>query len=244
MTTPAILTKREDSLLLLSFGDAGHANAMNLEALVAMRDALDEASADEAIRGVVLTSLSEAGFSAGMNTSLFEDTTPAAAYRTISTLGETIDAVKRCAVPVACSMSRYVIGGALELAAACDYRVASTGTFFQMPEVLIGIPSVLEAANLWRVMGQTLATEMLLTGDKYDVPTLQEHRFLNAVADTPQHADELAVAFLNRTLQSSRQVLAQQKRLHVQWRNLLEAQAIADSKKEFALAFAFRDGVS
>lgn len=244
MTTPAILTKREDSLLLLSFGDAGHANAMNLEALVAMRDALDEASADEAIRGVVLTSLSEAGFSAGMNTSLFEDTTPAAAYRTISTLGETIDAVKRCAVPVACSMSRYVIGGALELAAACDYRVASTGTFFQMPEVMIGIPSVLEAANLWRVMGQTLATEMLLTGDKYDVPTLQEHRFLNAVADTPQQADELAVAFLNRTLQSSRQVLAQQKRLHVQWRNLLEAQAIADSKKEFALAFAFRDGVS
>lgn len=244
MSTPAIMTKREDSLLFLSFGDAGHANAMNLEALVAMRDALDEASADEATRGVVLTSLSDAGFSAGMNTSLFEGTTPESAYQTISTLGETIEAVKRCAVPVACSMSRYVIGGALELAAACDYRVASTGTFFQMPEVLIGIPSVLEAANLWRVMGQTLATEMLLTGDKYDVPTVQEHRFLNAVADTPQQADELAIAFLNRTLQSSRRVLAQQKRLHVQWRNLLEAQAIADSKKEFALAFAFRDGVS
>ncbi|QHC02379.1 enoyl-CoA hydratase/isomerase family protein [Epidermidibacterium keratini] len=238
------MTRREDSLLYLSFGDAGHANAMNLESLVAMREALDDASSDDSVRGVLLTSLSKAGFSAGMNTALFDNATPQSAYQTISTLGETIDAVKRCAVPVACSMSRYVIGGALELAAACDYRVAAAGTFFQMPEVLIGIPSVLEAANLWRVMGQTLATEMLLTGEKYDVPTVQEHRFLNAVAETAQAADELAVTFLNRTLQSSREVLAQQKRLHVQWRNLPEAQAILDSKKEFALAFAFRDAVS
>ena len=236
-----IIREQRADVVLLSFNDARHANAMNLDGLRAMTEAVYAAGRDESVRGIVLTSLNGAGFSAGMNTTLFESPTPAEAYETISTLGDLIHSVKVCGVPVAVSIKGYLIGGALEIAAAADFRIATADAFFQMPEVLIDIPSVLESVNLYRLIGWTLATEMLLTGDRYDAATMSEHRFLNAVAGSGDEADELALGYLAKTSACTRRVIAQQKHLLNQWRNLAEQDAILDSKKEFALAIAYRD---
>ncbi|MDN5875724.1 MAG: hypothetical protein L0H69_03505 [Brevibacterium sp.] len=65
--------------------------------------------------------------------------------------------------------------------------------------------------------------------------------FLNAVVDDAA-AEDRALGYLYDTMRAPRAVIAQQKRLHRTWKNSFEREALADSKKEFALAFARKHG--
>ena len=62
-------------------------------------------------------------------------------------------AIRECPVPVIARMEGYTLGGGLEVAAACDFRIAADSAAFGMPEVNVGVPSVVEAALLPRLVG-------------------------------------------------------------------------------------------
>lgn len=232
-----IETSTEGGILTLRITHAARANSLTMDMLDAIIDALGSVAGDEAVRGVLLCADPAAGFSAGMSTDLFETEDPSRAYEVISRLGAVCQAVKDCPVPVAAAMRRYVVGGALEIAAACEFRVCAPETFFQMPEVRIDIPSVLETVNLHRVMGWTLATEIVLTGERYGAELMLQRGYLNRIAEDPEAACR---ELLSQVALSSRHVIAQQKRLHNRWRNLHEREAIDDTRNEFALAFTRR----
>jgi enoyl-CoA hydratase len=245
---------RTDDVLTVTIDNRDQANALTEEMLGQLIDAFTEADADEGLRAVLLTSAGERGFSAGMDTAQFAHTSASRAYETISRLGEVCEAIKDCALPVAVAIDGYCIGGAAEIAAAADFRIASSDAWFSMPEVRIGIPSVLESANLHRLMGWTKANEFILTGNRFTADDMLTCGFLNdivAEAALPKGStaesgggqvrnavEERALALLHDTMQASRAVIAQQKRLLRTWKNSFEAEAITDSKKEFALAFA------
>src|SRR2546428_1049115 len=78
------------------------------------------------------------------------------------------DALRRLPVPVVAQLHGAVIGAGLELAASCDLRIAAEGTRFAMPEVRLGIPSVVEAALLPRLIGSGRAAWLVLTGEAID----------------------------------------------------------------------------
>ncbi len=105
-----------------------------------------------------------------------------------------------------------------------------------MPEVRIGIPSVLESVNLHRLTGWTRATEMIVTGNRYTAEQMECCGFLNTAVDDAV-VDEVAVGLLRDTMESDQAVIAQQKRLFHTSKNSFETEAIADSRREFALAF-------
>ncbi|WP_153502588.1 enoyl-CoA hydratase/isomerase family protein [Cumulibacter manganitolerans] len=233
----SIQTETDGAVRIITLDNARRANSLTWQMLDELVDALEQAGADEGVRGVLLRASHDAGFSAGMDTSLFETDDPNRAYDIITRLGDVCQAVKDCPVPVAVAMRRYVVGGALEIAAAAEFRVAAPGTFFQMPEVRIDIPSVLETVNLHRLMGWTLATELVLTADKYDAELMLQRGYLNRIEEDPEAA---CTALLASTAESSRHVIAQQKRLNNRWRNLHEREAIDDTRNEFALAFTRR----
>lgn len=73
-------------------------------------------------------------------------------------LGEVCEAIKNCDLPVAVAIDGFCIDGASEIAAAADFRIGSSDSWYSMPEVRIGIPSVLESVNLHRLMGWTKPT--------------------------------------------------------------------------------------
>src|SRR3954467_4039341 len=77
-------------------------------------------------------------------------------------------AIRALPVPVVARLHGAVIGAGLEIAAACDLRIAAEGTRFAMPEVRLGIPSVVEAALLPRLMGSGRAAWLVLTGEAID----------------------------------------------------------------------------
>ena len=75
-------------------------------------------------------------------------------------------------VPVIARIQGYAFGGGLELAAACDVRIAADAAVFGMPEVKLGIPSVIEAALLPTLVGWGRAREMMYLGENFTAAKL------------------------------------------------------------------------
>lgn len=234
-------TRSDDGILTITIDNTTSANALQAGMLDSLVDAFDAASRNVELRGVLLTSAGSRGFSAGMDTAQFDHSNPQRAFETITQLGRVCEAIKDCDLPVAVAIRGYCIGGAAEIAAAADFRVGGSGSWYSMPEVRIGIPSVLESVNLHRLMGWTKATELILTANRFSAENMDKCGFLNAVVDDSTVEDR-ALDYLYATMKASREVIAQQKRLHRTWKNSFEREALADSKKEFALAFARKNG--
>ena len=74
-------------------------------------------------------------------------------------------------MPVIARVNGYALGAGLEVAAACDLRIASSNAVFGMPEVKVGIPSVVEAALLPGLIGWSRTRELLLWGENIDAQT-------------------------------------------------------------------------
>jgi enoyl-CoA hydratase len=232
-----ITQDRSDGILTVMIDNEARANSLTAPMLNDLAKTLESASADETLRAVLLTSAGSRGFSAGMDTSQFDHESPTHALETITSLGRVCEAAKDCDIPVAAAIRGYCIGGALEITAAADFRVGGEKSWYSMPEVRIGIPSVLDSANLYRLMGWTKATELILTANRFSASDMAAYGFLNTVVADDQVHDR-TLAYLSDTVKSDRSVIAQQKRLFRTWKNTFEREAVEDSKKEFALAFA------
>jgi enoyl-CoA hydratase len=86
----------------------------------------------------------------------------------VQRIHEVCAAIRKLPLLVLARLHGAVIGAGLEIAAACDLRIAAEGTRFAMPEVRLGIPSVVEAALLPRLMGSGRAAWLVLTGEAID----------------------------------------------------------------------------
>ena len=125
------------------------------------------------------------------------DLTPELARGSSGNLEAMLEVVRRVPIPTLCAVNGYCLGGAMELAMVCDVRVASENAVFGMPEIKVGIPSVLDAALLQQHVGLSKAKEMLLTGDLYGTAEMDRHGFLNKVVE-PDRLDEEAALMLDR----------------------------------------------
>ena len=122
-------------------------NALSLSLLGELIDILNRLRDDDDIRCVVLSGAGRA-FSAGADLADLRRLERSSAERFIRCLHDACQAVRDCPVPVIARIDGPCLGGALELAASCDMRAASGRSTFAMPEVRLGIPSVIEAALL------------------------------------------------------------------------------------------------
>lgn len=107
-------------------------------------------------------------FSAGANVKVMAGLDPEGARGFITSLHEAIDSVRNLPVPVIAVLEGRCYGAAMELAAACDMRIAEAEMIAGMPEVRVGIPSVIEACLLPRLIGWGKTSELLLTGRDLD----------------------------------------------------------------------------
>jgi enoyl-CoA hydratase len=128
-----------------------------------------------------------------------------------------------------------VIGAGLEIAAACDLRIAEEATKFSMPEVRLGIPSVVEAALLPRLMGHGRAAWLVLTGAAIEARRAYEWGLVEEIG-----GDAELEALLARLVAADRDALMVQKRLLQLWEDAPLAQSIAASIKAFGDAVASR----
>lgn len=140
-------------------------NALNGQVRCALLGALDAARRDDAVRAVVLTGAGEKAFVAGADIAEFEGRTPVDQWRVMK--GPSIyDAVERLPKPVIAAVNGFCLGGGMELALACDIRIASATAKFGQPEVNLGIiPGGGGTQRLPRIVGVGAALRLILTGE-------------------------------------------------------------------------------
>jgi enoyl-CoA hydratase len=211
-------------------------NALDTEHINAIAEKAGELGGDDSVRVVVLRSEGERVFSAGADIGDLSAQTRDTAYGFIDNLRRAIQAVADIPVPVICRIQGACIGGAMEMAAACDLRIASEQASFCMPEVRVGIPSVIQAVLLPRLMGKGRADWLVLSGDVIDGKTAYEWGFVEKLVGADQLDAEVEKACAS-ILHAAPGAVRTQKRLNRSWNDLSVDQAIAESMDVFAASY-------
>ncbi len=188
-------------------------NALSLVLLGELSDAMNALAGHDDLRCVVLCGAGRA-FSAGADLTDLRRLEPSHAERFIRGLHGACQAVRDCPVPVIAKIDGPCLGGALELAASCDMRAASHRSTFAMPEVRLGIPSVIEAALLPRLMGWGRASELLFTGRTLNADEARAAGLVEAVAEDPE---DIVKNWAGDILDAGPRAIRAQKRLMRVW---------------------------
>jgi enoyl-CoA hydratase/carnithine racemase len=212
-------------------------NVMNGALMDALAETMAELGGDEALRAVVLSGAGPKAFSAGADInqmSDIKDTAQAKAH--IIRLHRCCDAIRNLPVPVIARIHGYCFGGGLELAAACDVRIASEAATFGMQEAKIGIPSVIEAALLPTLVGWGRAREILYLGETFTAADALAWRLIEHLVPATA-LDQAVEAWISKLLTSAPRAVRLQKRLIRQWEDLPLADAITAGIDAFAAAY-------
>src|SRR5450755_3997316 len=133
-------------------------------------------------------------------------------------------------------MPGWCLGGGLEFAAACDFRIAAHDAKFGMPEVRVGIPSVIHAALLPRLIGWGRTRWLLMTGENIDAPTALGWGLVDAVAP-PGGLDEAVEHTVKAVLECGPEALRAQKALLREWEELPLKESVDLSIRVFGKSF-------
>jgi enoyl-CoA hydratase/carnithine racemase len=131
----------------------------------------------------------------------------------------------------------FCLGAGFELALACDVRIAATAARLGLPEVRVGVPSVIEAALLPALVGPGRAAEMLLTGEAVDAGQAAAWGLVNRAVPIDE-LDAAVAATVDKILACGPAAIRLQKELMIRWRSTDLAAAIGYGINAFATAYA------
>lgn len=228
--------EREGGVARIFLNRPQKVNALDSALLDALAVSLSGLANDDTLRVVVLAGRGKA-FCGGADVNELASLDPASAREFILRIHRACDAIRRLPVPVVAQLHGAVIGGGLELAASCDLRIAADGTRFAMPEVRLGIPSVIEAALLPRLIGSGRAAWLVLTGEAIDAQRAYEWGLVEKLC-RPEDLDRTVADTVQQLLAGERNALRMQKELLQMWQEQPLAQSIAASVERFSQAYA------
>jgi enoyl-CoA hydratase len=231
--TEPVRSERRGAVALLTLARPEVLNALDGATLEALRQRVEEAGRDPAVRALVLTGEGRA-FAAGADIAQMRGMGPGEA-EAYSRLGHAAAAaLEALAVPTLAAVNGYALGGGCEIALACDWIYASTRARFGQPEVNLGlIPGFGGTSRLPRRVGLAWAKELVLCGEPIDAETALRIGLANRVfppeelvakaieaGETLARKGPLAVRVAKRVLQEGQDA-------DVRLAHLLEQQAFA-----------------
>lgn len=173
-----ILVREEEGIGFITVNRPELRNALNIDTLLEIEKALDVLRDDENIRVIIFTGAGEKSFAAGADINQLSKRTMIDALKPNMTA--TYRKIEDYEKPTIAAINGYALGGGLELALACDIRVASLNAKVGLPEVGLGImPGAGGTQRLSRIIGKGKAMELILTGD---VITAAEAERLNLIS--------------------------------------------------------------
>jgi len=163
-----VLTARDRAIATLTINRPEKRNALSVAVRRAFLDAFSALSQDPDIRVIVITGAGDKSFVAGADIAEFATRTPVEQYQVMRGPSP-LEAIERSPKPVIAAINGHCLGGGLELAMACDFRIASERARFGQPEINLGIiPGGGGTQRLPRLIGLGSAMQMVLTGEPID----------------------------------------------------------------------------
>lgn len=212
-------------------------NALDPATIRALTAAAKALAEDAHLRAVVVTGAGERAFIGGADIDTMAGLDAAGAEAFITGLHHAIAAIRAIPVPVIARINGYCLGAGLELAAACDLRVASDNAVFGMPEVKVGMPSVIEAALLPRLVGWGQASRLLLLGESIPAAEALEIGLVERVV-APAALDGAVGAWIDAVLAAGPNAVRLQKALMREWERLPLDAAIQSGIASFRASFS------
>jgi enoyl-CoA hydratase len=212
-------------------------NALDPPTIAALTAAARTLHDDKALRAVVLTGAGERAFIGGADIATMVGLDAAGGEAFITALHQAIATVRAIPVPVIARVNGYCLGAGLEVAAACDLRVASDRAVFGMPEVKVGMPSVIEAALLPRLIGMGRAAELVLLGDNIDAARALAIGLVEKVVP-PEDLDAAVGLWIDAILANGPEAVRLQKALMREWERLPLDEAIAAGIRTYRTSVA------
>src|SRR5580658_6244579 len=210
------ITRDTRGVACVTVANAAKLNTLSRAVMTALIDAVEALAGEPSLRAVILRGAGARAFIGGADITEMATLNASSARDFITMVHRSCDVFRRLPVPVIARIQGYVLGAGLEVAASCDMRVAASDATFGMPEVRIGIPSVVEAALLPQLIGWGHTRQLLLTGETIDAAV--EHRVAAILACGPR-------------------AISAQKSLIQAWENLPMRDAITHGIDSFAASW-------
>jgi len=181
------LYEKGEGIAIITINRPQALNAMNTETINEILHLLEDAEKDENVRAIIITGAGEKAFCAGADTKAMKGMTALKA-RELSWMGYKLcKAIENLEKPVIAAINGYALGGGLEIAMACDLRIASETARMGQTEINIGlIPGWGGTQRLTRLVGKTFAKELVFTGRLITAQEAYEHGLINKVVPPDQ----------------------------------------------------------
>ncbi len=192
-----ILIERDAQVATITLNNPDKLNAMDLSMWQGLTEAIQDLSADDTLRCVVLRGAGDKAFAAGADIAEFDTMRANAAqaqqYGEIT--NATMRAIAECRHPTIALIQGACVGGGLEIASMCDLRICGRSSRFGVPVNRLGlVMSYGELGGLVALAGPATALEIVLEGRVFDADEALHKRLVNRVVADEAVADEAYAA--------------------------------------------------
>jgi enoyl-CoA hydratase len=223
--TIKIRRDREGAVATVSIDNAARLNCLGHAQITGFIDAVLAMHDDPALRVLVVTGEGDRAFMGGANLHELAELDPPKARDFLTLIHRMCKVLRDLPVPVIARVNGFCLGAGLEVMAACDMHIASDNAVFGMPEVKIGLPSVVEAALLPQLIGWGRTKLLLYTGDNIDAATALEWGLVEKVVPAATLDMELG-RWLDSIVESGANAIRLQKELIREWEAMPVNEAI------------------
>jgi len=224
------------SVALITIDNHKRLNTLNESLILQLTETARSLRDHNGIRAAVLAGEGGKSFIGGVDIYEMAGLKPESARAYITNLHQACSAIRRLNVPVIAKISGHCLGAGLEIAASCDLRIATEESTFGMPEVRVGIPSVIEAALLPNLIGWGRTRQLLLTGETISAREALDWGLINCIVPAAQ-LDAGVEKWLDSMLAAGPTAIRLQKALVRQWERLQMDQAIERGIEAFVEAY-------
>lgn len=189
----AILVERDDAIATIVLNRPDKLNALTRGMWEQLGQTIEQLSADDSLRCVIIRGAGEKAFSPGNDIAEFarERSNKAQAIEYGKVMHRTADALANCRHPLVAQIHGICVGGGLEIAALCDLRICGGSSRFGAPINKLGLVMAYpEMAPLVRLVGSAVALEILLEGRIFDAKEAKEKGLVTRVVPDDQVASE------------------------------------------------------
>ena len=183
MSYQNILSETNNGITTVTINRPNKLNALNKDTIQELHDAFKSANKDKHTKVIIITGSGEKAFVAGADISEFADFDVENGGKLAAQGQELLfDYVENLSTPVIAAVNGFALGGGLELAMACHFRVASDNAKMGLPEVSLGvIPGYGGTQRLPQLVGKGRAMEMVMTAGMIDANTAKDYGLVNHV---------------------------------------------------------------